>query len=108
MGETVEKNNVEFTSFNIAQKLQKFGNTKVGNIFLKDANKITRITPKGKSIFTHGIANSGKTLRKTPFAIAGLGLTAYGGYKAKKTYDRYKPAIKIGRKVNDFLKRLEN
>ena len=97
--------NAEF-QLNIAQGLQRFGNTRVGKVFLKDANVNKTYSQAGDLLkTTKGIRMSGKTLRKTPFAVAGLGLAGYGAYRANKTYNRYKPMIKIGRKVNDFLNR---
>jgi hypothetical protein len=87
--------------------LKKVGDNPLGKVFLKDAQKVTRVLPNNKGIInTFGIANSGKTIRKTPLALGALGVTGYAGYKAKKKYDQYKPEIKTGMKFariyNDF------
>ena len=85
---------------NWSQRIAKIGENPVGKIFLKNAQKVDRYNQAGKLLkSTNGIGESGKTLRKTPFAIAGGLGVAYGGYRAKKTYDRYKPEIQMGRTV---------
>jgi hypothetical protein len=85
---------------NWAKRISNVGNSGVGKLFFKDAQHITRkipgqINPK----ISYGIAQSGKSLRTAPFLIAGGLGAAYGGYRAKKTYDKYKPEIETGRKL---------
>lgn len=83
----------------LSEGIKKLGENKIGKIFLKNAQDVTRVLPNGEIKRGFGIADSGKTLRKTPFAIAGGLGVAYGGYRAKKTYDKYKPEIQMGRTV---------
>lgn len=92
---------------NWSKRIANIGENNVGKIFLKNAQKVDRYNQAGKLLkSTNGIAQSGKTLRKTPFAVAGGLGVAYGGYRAKKTYDKYKPEIQMGRtalkKYNQF------
>jgi hypothetical protein len=93
---------------NWSKRIANIGENNVGKIFLKNAQDITRKLPNGKVKTSFGIANSGKTLRKTPFAITGGLGVAYGGYRAKKTYDKYKPEIQTGRKLMRTYNQFKN
>jgi len=91
------------------QRIANAGNTRVGKVFMKDAQKITREIPGVLDpVVKHGIAGSGKTLRRYPFALAGLGVAGYGAYRAKKTYDKYKPEIKTARKAMKVYNNFKN
>lgn len=92
----------------LTKPIANIGNSKVGNVFLKRAQDITRELPNGKLRRSFGIANSGRTIRKTPLALAGLGAAGYGAYRTKKVYDKYKPEIKMGRKAMKTYSNLKN
>ena len=82
------------------KRVATVGNNHLGKVFLKDAKVVQHYDKFGKLLKnTNGIAASGKTIRKTPLALAGLGVAGYGAYRAKKTYDKYKPEIETGRKL---------
>lgn len=84
-------------NFNGVKTLQNVANSRVGKLFFKDAQQITKVLPnKGGTKFINGIAQSGKSLRTAPFLLAGGVGLGYGGYKVKKKYDQYKPEIRTG------------
>ena len=92
----------------LGQTVKKIGDSFPGKFFFKDAQEITRKLPNGKIRNSFGIAESGKSLRTSPFVVAGAGATLYGGYRAKKTYDKYKPEIKTGLKLAKAYDQLKN
>ena len=93
---------------NWGKTISNVGNSRVGKLFFKDAQDITRKLPNGQIKTSFGIAQSGKSLRTAPFVVAGgLGAT-YGGYRAKKTYDKYKPEIETGRKLMKKYNQFKN
>jgi hypothetical protein len=94
---------------NWAKRIANVGNSRVGKLFFKDAQNIKRYDQMGKLLKqTNGIAQSGKTLRKSPFVGAAALGTVYGGYRAKKTYDKYKPEIQTGRKLMRTYNQFKN
>lgn len=91
------------------KRIADIGGNNVGNVFLKKAQNVARYDGAGKLLKqTYGIANSGRTIRKTPFVLAGAAGLGYGAYRAKKTYDKYKPEIKMGRKLMKTYNNLKN
>lgn len=93
----------------IGKTVKKVGDSLPGKFFFKDAQKITRELPNGKGFRnSFGIAESGKSLRTSPFVVAGAGASLYGGYRVKKTYDKYKPEIKTGLKLARTYDQLKN
>ena len=93
---------------NWAKRISNVGNSRVGKLFFKDAQDITRKLPNGKVKTSFGIAQSGKSLRTSPFVGAAVLGGAYGGYRAKKTYDKYKPEIETGRKLMRTYNQFKN
>jgi hypothetical protein len=83
----------------IGKRIRDVGDTGVGKLFLKNADHVTRLAQDGSQKIKFGIGESGKTLRTSPFLVAGGLGVGYGGYRAKKTYDKYKPEIETGRKL---------
>ncbi len=83
----------------IGKRVKDIGDNRVGKLFLKNADHVTRVAQDGSQKIKFGIGESGKTLRKSPFVGAAVLGGAYGGYRAKKTYDKYKPEIETGRKL---------
>lgn len=105
----------EFTSVPLAdlsrigKQVRRAGNTRLGSVFLKNADNVTRWRPGATTpIVRHGIGGSGKTIRKTPFALAGLGLAGYGAYRGKKEYDKHKDNIKTGMKLYGKYRDFQN
>jgi hypothetical protein len=91
------------------KKIADIGENNIGKIFLKKAQNVARYDGAGNLLkHTYGIANSGRTIRKTPLALAGLGAAGYGAYRTKKVYDRYKPEITMGRKLMRNYNALKN
>jgi hypothetical protein len=87
-------------STGFGKTLKKVGESIPGKLLFKDARIVKHYDKLGNLVKnTNGIAQSGKSLRTSPFLVAGgIGAT-YGGYRAKKTYDKYKPEIETGRKL---------
>lgn len=85
---------------NWGKRIANVGENPLGKVFLKNAQKVKRFDRSGKLLKeTNGLWRSGKTIRKTPFAVAAGGLGLYGGYRVKKKYDEYKPQITTARKL---------
>ena len=89
-----------------AKQLQNLGENKFGKLFVKDAQKITRQFPDGTLKTKHGILNSGKTLRRYPFAIGAAGAGLLGTKYAYDKYQQYKPEITMLKAYDKFKTRM--
>lgn len=92
----------------IGKRVKDIGDNRFGKLFLKNADHVTRVAQDGSQKIKFGIGESGKSLRKSPFLLAGGAATLYGGYRAKKTYDKYKPEIQTGRKLMRTYNQFKN